>query len=400
MTPGRSETGFPRFSRPERARRFAAVRARMTRQGVDAIVIRSDSAKWDSGSAEGRYLTHIGGNGEEGYTVFDLREDPLFVIWGPGHIPNWRAQQDWTTDIRPGVPSAAHVVAARIRELGLERGRIGLVGRAAGPLTPDGRWPQLAYDTLRAELDQATLIDFDDEMAAVRAIKSDEEIACHERAMEMTEQAIEVMYTHARAGVSGVEVAGRMVGALVCAGSDMSVMVQLNVGPDICLASRLTPDRPLVPGDVLLNEITGKCHGYWSQAHAPVAVGSMPPRYGKLFDVTLEGLLAGQAALAPGITTHELAEIIRTPARRAGCHWSPIPTVKGIGMSTSEFPMSPPADATVTRSPHIEEAMVITVQPAAYDRDAGIGLHIAETFVVTGDGRRRLGRRKFEFRVV
>jgi Xaa-Pro aminopeptidase len=126
----------------------------------------------------------------------------------------------------------------------------------------------------------------------------------------------------------------------------------------------------------------------------------MPPRYGKLFDVTLEGLLAGQAALAPGITTHELAEIIRTPARRAGSHWSPIPTVKGIGMSTSEFPMSPPADATVTRSPHIEEAMVITFQPAAYDRDAGIGLHIAETFVVTGDGRRRLGRRKFEFRVV
>lgn len=400
MTTGAGATGFPRLSREERARRFAAVRARMTRSGVDALVIRSDSAKWDSGSAEGRYLTHIGGNGEEGYTVFDLRADPLFVIWGPGHIENWRMAQDWTTDIRPGVPSAAHVVAARIKELGLGRGRIGLVGRAPGPLTPDGRWPQLAHETLRRELDQATLVDFDDELGLVRAIKSAEEIACHERAMAMTEAAIEVMYAHARAGVSGADVVGRMVGGLVRAGSDMSVMVQLNVGSRICLASRLTPDRPLVAGDVLLNEITGKYNGYWSQAHAPVAVGAATAAYRRLFDLTFEGLVAGQDALKPGIRTGELAEIIRKPSQDAGYPWNPIPTVKGIGLSTSEFPMSPSPYAAVTVSPPIEEHMVITVQPAAYDRDAGIGMHIAETFVVTRSACRRLGHRKLEFRVV
>lgn len=392
--------GFPRFSRQERGRRFAAVRERMARHGIDAIVIRSDSAKWDSGSAEGRYLTHIGGNGEEGYTVFDVLEDPVFVIWGPGHIDNWREAQDWTTDIRPGIPSSAHVVAARIKELGLERGRIGLVGRAPGPLTPDGRWPQLAYDTLRGELEEAALVDFDDELGMVRAVKSDEEIACHERAMAMTEAAIDIMYAHARVGVSGVDVVGRMVGGLVREGSDMSVMVQLNVGSKICLASRLTPDRPLVHGDVLLNEITGKYNGYWSQAHAPVAVGAASAAYQRLFDLTLEGLRAGQAALKPGITTGDLAEIIRKPSEDAGCLWNPIPTVKGIGMSTSEFPMSPSPYLAVTTSPVIQENMVITFQPAAYDHEAGIGMHIAETFVVTGGTCRRLGRRPLEFRVV
>ena len=58
---------FPRLSLQERDRRWAAVRARMRRRGVDCVIVRSDSSKWDAGSAEGRYLTHIGGNGEDGY---------------------------------------------------------------------------------------------------------------------------------------------------------------------------------------------------------------------------------------------------------------------------------------------------------------------------------------------
>jgi Xaa-Pro aminopeptidase len=149
-----------------------------------------------------------------------------------------------------------------------------------------------------------------------------------------------------------------------------------------------------------LNEITGKYNGYWSQAHAPVAVGPPSAAYQRLFELTLEGLLAGQAALKPGIRTGELAEIMRKPSEKAGCLWNPIPTVKGIGMSTSEFPMSPSPYLNVTTSPAIQERMVITFQPAAYDHAAGIGLHVAETLVVTRGGCRRLGQRTLEFRVV
>ena len=103
--------GFPRLSRQERERRFAAVRDRMKQKGVDCVVIRSDSSKWDAGSAEGRYLSHIGGNGEDGYVIFDIKEEPVFIIWGPDHVSNWLEIQDWTKDIRPMVPSAANAIA-------------------------------------------------------------------------------------------------------------------------------------------------------------------------------------------------------------------------------------------------------------------------------------------------
>jgi Xaa-Pro aminopeptidase len=393
--------GHVRFSGEEKARRFAAVRARMRQRGVSALIVRSDSAKWDCGSAESRYLTQIGGNGEEGYTVFDLVGDPVFVIWGPGHIENWLAAQDWTTDIRPSSPTAAHVVASRIRELGLEQAAIGLVGRARNPLGPDGRWPHLAFDALRRELPRATFVDFDDDLAAVRTIKSPEEIACHERAMAITEEAIEVMYAHARPGVPGREVFGRMVGALVAAGSDMSVMVQLNIARAPRLAARLVTHRPLEPGDVILNEITGKYGGYWSQAHAPVAVGRAPSAaHQRLFDLVLAGLERGRAALRPGVTVGDLAAVIRQPAEDAGCGWNPIPTVKGIGLATSELPVSPPPGASYggDAAAVIEASMVVCFQPAALDRDGNLGMHVAETFLVTATGCRRLGRRQLEFR--
>lgn len=400
----RESDGYLRMSQAEKRRRHDAVRARMRDRGLSAIVVHANSTKWDCGVADVRYLSHIGGNGEEGYLVFDLREEPTYILPGAGHIENWLAMQDWTRDLRPSGASAAHAIATRIRELGLDKSAIGLIGRARGPLVPDGRWPYMALEALRRELPQAAFQDFDDDLAAIRALKSDEELACHERAMELTEEAIREMVASAKVGVTGGAVFGRMVGAMLSGGADMSVMVQLNISSAPRLAARLVSNQPLQKGQVILNEITAKYGGYWSQAHAPVSIGTKPGKaHQRLFDVVKEGLERGQAALRPGITVRELADVIRKPADDAGCGWSPIPTVKGIGLATSEHPVSPPPGGI--KSPYgsgdgsdlIQERMVICFQPAAWDDEARLGMHAAETYVVTRSGCRRLGRRAVEF---
>jgi hypothetical protein len=160
-----SAVEFPRLSIQERDRRWAAVRARMRRRGVECVIVRADSSKWDAGSAEGRYLTHIGGNGEDGYVVFDADADPVFVIWGPDHVGNWREIQDWCPDIRPFTPSFAKTTAQRVRELGRGRSTLGLIGRLGSRLwRGEGRWPQGNYEALRTELPEATFVDFDEEL--------------------------------------------------------------------------------------------------------------------------------------------------------------------------------------------------------------------------------------------
>jgi Xaa-Pro aminopeptidase len=395
---------FPRLSLEERDRRWAAVRARMRRRGVDCVIVRSDSSKWDAGSAEGRYLTHIGGNGEDGYVVFDLAAEPVFVIWGPDHVANWREIQDWCPDIRQFTPSFARTTADRVRELGRERSTIGLVGRLGSRLwRGEGRWPQGNHEALRQELPDATFVDFDEELWQEMAVKSAEELEAIETAMAITEQAVEVMAQHARPGVRIREVVGLMFGAMITAGSDLGIQLLLSAGPRTPrVAGRIYPERTLRVGDVVINEITGKYIGYYAQMHAPLSVGRRPTaEYTRLWDVALAALRAGQAILRPGLDTVELAEAVRRPVQDAGLVTNAMPLFKGMGVTIAEQPYSPHGvglGAGVPQGTTLRENMVMLFEPAAYDERTRTGLHLSEQVVITRDGYRRLGKLPLEFR--
>ena len=395
---------FPRLSLAERDRRWAAVRARMRQREVGCVIVRADSSKWDAGSAEGRYLTHIGGNGEDGYVVFDLEADPVFVIWGPDHVANWREIQDWCPDIRPFTPSFARTTAGRVRELGRARSRIGLCGRLGSRLwRGEGRWPQGNHEALRGELPEATFVDFDEELWEEMAVKSAEEIAAIETAMAVTEEAVRVMAEHARPGVRVREVVGRMLGAMVSAGSDLGIQLLLSAGPRTPrVASRIFPERTLAAGDVIINEITGKYVGYHAQMHAPLSVGRPPaPEYRRLFDVALAALRAGEAILRPGLDTVELAQAVARPVSEAGLAANAMPLFKGMGATIAEMPYSPTGvglGAGLAQGTRLQAGMVLLFEPAAYDERTRTGLHISEQVVVTRDGYRRLGTLPLEFR--
>jgi len=398
--------GFPKLSMKERDRRYERVRERMRQKGIDCIVIRSDSSKWDAGSAEGRYLSHIGGNGEDGYVIFDLQESPVFVIWGPDHIPYWLEIQEWTKDIRPMVPSAAKAIVKRVKELGAEKGTIGLVGRFGSRLwRGEGRWPQGNYEVLRQDLPSAKFVDFDEELWEVMAIKSEEELYCIERAMEIVERGVERMYEASKIGARIPQVVGEIYNSIVSSGSDLNVQVLFAAGPRTPrVAGRIFPDRPLKSGDMIINEITGKFCGYCAQVHAPISVGQPPrPEYQRVFDAALAALNAGLQTLRPGITTMELADAVRKPVGEMGYDVNAMPLFKGMGMTIAEFPYSPTGvglDASgKARIYDIKQGQVLLFEPAAYDDKLKVGMHIAEQAIVTKDGCRRTGKRALEFKV-
>jgi Xaa-Pro dipeptidase len=397
-----NEYGYPQFSLAERARRFAAIRERMRNRDIDVIVIRSDSSKMDSGSAEGRYLTHIGGNGEEGYVVFDLREDPMYTSWRPAHIENLLRMQNWTTDLRPSHPSFERVVAGRVKELGHERTNVGLVGLGGPPIHEGGKWPHIAYERLRELLPDAKFVDFGHDFARVKAVKSAEEIVCHERSAELNDAAIRVMYEYAQPGILATEVYGRMIGTMVSGGAEMPVMVFMGVAPKARITTRLPPHRALQAGDIILNEITSKYCGYWTQVHIPVSVGQPPDRtHQRLYGVIREATRNGEAALRHGVSQHDLARAIREPIEKAGLYSDAMPQYKGIGLGFSEFPVCPPLGAPPDpgKYPPIEANMVITFEVIAYDKEANAALHLAENYLVTQSGCRRLEQHPIEFRV-
>src|SRR5206468_11312478 len=119
-------------------RRWARVRALMERDDVDVIVALNHSGSWDQGNGNGRYLSSIGGNCACVSVVFPRAGD-VVAVTGPVPAPDyWLAFQDWVEDVRSGFFSSTRVVIERLRELGLERGRIGVAGLAGAPREPDG----------------------------------------------------------------------------------------------------------------------------------------------------------------------------------------------------------------------------------------------------------------------
>jgi hypothetical protein len=100
------------------------------------------------------------------------------------------------------------------------------------------------------------------------------------------------------------------------------------------------------------------------------------------------------------VTPHDLARAIREPIDKAGCYSDAMPQFKGIGLGFSEFPICPPEDTLPDAElyPPIEANTVITFETIAWDAAADAAVHLAETYVVTRDGCRRLHRHPIEFR--
>jgi Xaa-Pro dipeptidase len=118
--------GLPKFSLEERQRRWGSVRKLMRQQNIDAIIGFPNQSHWDQFQADVRYLTHIGGNQTEVAVVFAEAGDVTAFVRGGNEVQWWSIAQDWVRDIRVTRRSWGEPLIERLRELNLDRARIGL----------------------------------------------------------------------------------------------------------------------------------------------------------------------------------------------------------------------------------------------------------------------------------
>src|SRR4030042_4927866 len=205
---------LPRFSLVERERRWETVRGLMSEAELDCLVVWGESAKWEGQMSSIRYLTQIGGNGEEGVLIFPKEADPTIFLWSSIMEPMWRHAQDWIKDIRGqrGGKSWGSCIQERLRELGLLSGRIGVV---SGSLRQRDIVPYGVYTELLNKLGPDHISDATDILESARLIKSPEEIRFMERAGELGDAMTEVLRTTARPGVKECEVFAEVLRVMV-----------------------------------------------------------------------------------------------------------------------------------------------------------------------------------------
>ena len=396
---------YPRFSIAERDRRWHAVRALMRAQNLDVIVTPQNSGHSADYQANTRYLTHCGGGEPDLAAVFPLEGEVTAIATSAG--PRWPTVQDWVTDVREARRNYGRAIVERLKELNLERGRIGItgLGEVEGTRTPEGTifygtWKQIRNAFPNAELVDATAI-----LDEARYVKSEEEIGVLAKSAEINELAIQAEIDAAKVGVKDWEVWAAMHYAMTRNGSELPVHCFWVSGKNPKRTLTRPSMRLLERGDVIINEIEASWIGYRAQAVQPVFVETISPVQSELIQVQREIFNRIMENLKPGVTVGELLELSRQTAERAAPKSGPAAgargdlTMHGRGAGDDGPIITPHARNPKQLGVAMRENTVFICKPSAISADGEYTCQWGDTVVVTKSGGQRLGKRPHELAV-
>ena len=390
---------FPQqeLSLAERDRRWQEVRAEMANRGLDALIVWGDTGKWDSKMANVRYLTQVGGNGEVATCVFPLKGEPVVILWSMMMLPEWTSGTSWVHQYRSSRmpryarPSWSKSIVKEIQELGLHKGRLGVVGLEG--TEAEGDIPYVTYSKIQELLPEASFENATDLMETQRNVKSAEEIEFLRRAALIGDYAAEAMYECARPGVTEAEVVASMHDTLVRYGSEIPIMFLWGAGkPNRATRLTFARGRKLEKGDVIDTEYSPRYSGYYSHAQRPLIVGKAPDPYDRLFDASLQSYGAGVEAINPGLPVAELCRIMFEPIQKAGFDLYAGVFFHGMCLGWEKpygIPDYPGKEV-------LKEGMVLGMEPGAATPDLKMGVHVGDQIVVTATGYERLNGLKVE----
>jgi len=296
------EWSTPVFSIAERERRWQTVRDLMASDGIDVIICLPNTNRRDRGQQDSRYLTQLGENCEETTLVFPF----------DGEVTAWQTRagatpaSNWLSNIRAARYGAgAEVVIARLKEIGFDRGSIGIAGLTGSLLArtraPEGEANWQSVEMIKRAFPSARVASATEILARARYQKSDEEIEFIRRGVEVAEQSLQAVVEHARDGVAERHVFAHMLYASAHAGGSMPVMFGWISGPLGNTYTRLEQPsfRNFTNGDVLLCEIEGRWGGYIGQIDQAFCIGPAHADFKDANQLAWESFNRVLAALSP-----------------------------------------------------------------------------------------------------
>ncbi len=380
-----STRDYPRYPEAEYARRYREIKKKMRARGIDALIFYGDSGMQGGNQANLKYVTNYK-DPVSSFLVFPLKGAPALFISNRLYLPYAQKmsviKKTEAVDYEPGPK-----VERRIRELGLEKARIGLVGfRGILPVS----MPYSVVDHWQKTLRGADFTDASDILAEVRLVKSAEERKWFRRGAGLTDLAFEALERKAKAGMSEFELAAIISGAYVPRGGSPQLIFVGSTSmarPRLIFPNQFPSHRKIRKGDVVLTELSADYEMHPGQAHRPISVGAAPtPTYQKLYEVAVAAYERIFKALKPG-ATHE-------DVRRAGG------IIKEEGFTTFDTTFhgwgllieNPriDVDATILQRPQnaitFEEGMLMVVQPNVCTADGKRGLQVGNLVEITKTG--------------
>jgi Xaa-Pro aminopeptidase len=313
------------------------------------------------------------GNRGMGHAAFLLPVDgePVLLTDARRHRPDLVA----VDDVRAANDLGAAMVDL-LREKGLDRARVGLVGDDILPAAIDrfiaAELPELRFDA-ETEI-----------IAGMRAIKSPAEQALMRRAALCADAALTIAAEMIRkGGVTEREVCAEAIAAAMRAGADFVRYFRVHSGPWSAMGSRWPQalDRAIQPGEVVALDAIGAYRGYGFDVNRTTVCGEPDGDTRRLLETTLEATRVAVDAVQAGVTVDHVAQ-----AAVKVMNDSPFGDYfrgmlgHAIGLETVELPYLRTGEQTV-----LQPGMVLCIEPGLFIPEV-VGAAIEQEVIVTESG--------------
>ena len=293
------------FSLAEYRRRYDTVRDGMRRLAVDALVVRSPENIC--------YLTGYETPGYYKYHALLISDDEPVLVLRRFEEPNvW--EFSW---LARTVPIDDHEHPAKVTAQTLER--LGVAGKRIGVEKASWYVSVEEYETLRAALPRATLVDATSVVGRARVVKSGEEIAMMRRAARIADLATQAGIDAVAVGRTEDELAAEVNRVAIANGSEyMGLPPFVLSGERTCLPHGTWRGRRIQAEDPVYFEVSAAKFRYSAAIMRCVSVGGPTPRVRALADAVIGGLEAGMAAIKPGVSCEAVDAACRGVIEKAG----------------------------------------------------------------------------------
>lgn len=246
--------------------------------------------------------------------------------------------------------------------------------------------------TLQQKYPAVDIADINGDMAAMRAVKDEKELAFMRQAQEHTRVAIEAMMRHTRPGMNERELEGAFDFALMKQGVRQHAFASIIAGGARATTLHYAENNQIVnDGELVLIDLGSACGNYSADISRTFPVnGKFTDRQKELYNTVLEAQRIVIATAKPGMTTRELNKLVEDyyesrlddlGLRKEG------KTVRDyyfhgvshqLGLDTH--------DICTERERVLKPGMVITVEPGLYVEDEAIGIRIENDVLITETG--------------
>ena len=246
--------------------------------------------------------------------------------------------------------------------------------------------------TLQKKYPAVAIEDINGDMAAMRSVKGEKEIAFMAQAQEHTRIAIEEMMAYAKPGMNERELEGAFDFALMKQGVRDHAFHSIFAGGKRATTLHYGENDQIVKdGELVLIDLGSAYGNYCADISRTFPInGKFSDRQKELYNTVLEAQRIVIAAAKPGLTTRDLNQMVidyyETRLDDLGLRKDG-KTVRDyyyhgvshqLGLDTH--------DICTERERTLKPGMVITVEPGLYIEDESIGIRIENDVMITEDG--------------